>query len=128
MYQEWQSYIISCQVNHDVGIEAAATGNKESDSSTDDSDEREEESSGDDVIEGSDFNLKKKAKTNNVCDWGHVIQCNYIVTAPNSHFVIAIGINPVPPPYLLLLISVSRGIVNWQRCIETYGENEICIR
>ncbi len=38
-YQEWQSYIISCQVNHDVGIEAAATGNKESDSSTDDSDE-----------------------------------------------------------------------------------------
>jgi hypothetical protein len=38
-YQEWQSYIISCQINHDVGIEAAATGNKESGSSTDNSDE-----------------------------------------------------------------------------------------
>jgi hypothetical protein len=80
-YQEWQSYIITCQVNHDVGIEAAATGNKESDSSTDDSDESVKTSSDEDVSEASDFNLKK-AKTNNVCDWGQVIQCNLTELLP----------------------------------------------
>ena len=67
-YPEWKSYINNSQVNHDVRIDAVATGKNESVSSTEDSDESEEESSGDDVSEGSDFNLKKKAKTNNVCD------------------------------------------------------------
>ena len=81
-YQEWQSYIQNSHFDQDVRIEAVGTGQNESVSSTDDSDESKEESSGDDVSEGSDFNLKKKAKTNNVCDWGHVIQCNHTELPP----------------------------------------------
>jgi hypothetical protein len=80
-YQEWQSYIISCQINHDAGIEAAATGNKESDSSTDDSDESMKTSSDEDDSEASDFN-DKKAGANNVCNWGQVIQCNLTELLP----------------------------------------------
>ena len=38
LYQEWQIYIISCQINHDGDIEAAAAGNKEFESEEEASD------------------------------------------------------------------------------------------
>ncbi len=72
-YQKWQSYIISCQINHDGVIEAAAAGNKEfeseeeaSGSSHDNIEESMKTSDGDDS-EASAFN-DMPAEANNVCN------------------------------------------------------------
>ena len=82
-YAEWQGYIKnSPHVDQDVCIKAVATGNNDSASSSDHSVESEEESRSDDDSDASDLNCKKKAKTNNICDWGHVIQCNHTELPP----------------------------------------------
>ncbi len=87
LYQEWQIYIISCQINHDGVIEAAAAGNKEfeseeeaSDSSSDNNEESMKTSDEDDS-EASAFN-DMKAGANNVCNWGQVIHCNHTELPP----------------------------------------------
>jgi hypothetical protein len=86
-YQEWQSYIISCQFNHDGDIEAAAAGNKDfeseeeaSDSSSDNNEESMKTSDEDDS-EASAFN-DMKAGANNVCNWGQVVHCNHTELPP----------------------------------------------
>jgi hypothetical protein len=82
-YAKWQGYIKnSPHVDQDVCIKAVATGNNDSASSADHSVESEEESRSDDDSDASDLNCKKKAKTNNICDWGHVIQCNHTELPP----------------------------------------------
>ena len=86
-YAEWQGYIKNSHVDQDLSIEAVATGNNESASSTDHSDENEEESRSDDVSDASDLNCKKKAETNNICNWGHVIQCNHTELPPIANVI-----------------------------------------
>ena len=87
-YQKWQSYIISCQINLDGVIEAAAAGNKEveseeeaSDPSSDNSDESVK-SSDDYDSEAANASKNKKEGANNVCNWGQVIQCNHTQLPP----------------------------------------------
>ncbi len=90
-YQEWQSYIMSGQIYHDVHSEASAVGKKGNKSdekspvlTSEDSDNSVESNEGNEDDDSVAINAPndKKAGASNTCNWGKEIQCNLTALPP----------------------------------------------